>query len=69
MGHDVYISGVGMIPFVKPGTSPSYQEMGEQASRLALQDSGISYDQVQQVYAGYVYGDSTCGNSWSIDWE
>ena len=48
MGHDVYISGVGMIPFVKPGTSPSYQEMGEQASRLALQDSGISYDQVQQ---------------------
>ena len=36
-----------MIPFVKPGTSPSYQEMGEQASRLALQDTGISYDQVQ----------------------
>ena len=46
MGHDVYISGVGMIPFVKPGTSP-YQEMGEQASRLALQDTGISYYQVQ----------------------
>ena len=63
MSHNVYISGVGMIPFVKPGTSPSYQEMGEQASLLALQDTGISYGQVQQVYAGYVYGDSTCGQS------
>ena len=63
MNHKVYISGVGMIPFVKPGTSSSYQEMGEQASLLALQDTGISYEQVQQVYAGYVYGDSTCGQS------
>ena len=63
MSHNVYISGVGMIPFVKPGTSPSCQEMGEQASLLALQDTGISYGQVQQVYAGYVYGDSTCGQS------
>ena len=45
----------GMIPFVKPGTSGTYQEMGEQAVRLALEDSGASCDQVQQVYAGYVY--------------
>ena len=61
MSHEVFVSGVGMIPFVKPGTSGTYQEMGEQAVRLALEDSGASYDQVQQVYAGYVYGDSTCG--------
>ena len=52
-----------MIPFVKPGTSGTYQEMGEQAVRLALEDSGATYDQVQQVYAGYVYGDSTCGQA------
>ena len=52
-----------MIPFLKPGTSPSYQEMGKQASLLALQDSGINYEQIQQVFAGYVYGDSTCGQS------
>ena len=63
MSHQVFVSGVGMIPFVKPGTSGTYQEMGEQAVRLALEDSGATYDQVQQVYAGYVYGDSTCGQA------
>ena len=63
MSHEVFVSGVGMIPFVKPGTSGNYQEMGEEAVRLALEDSGATYDQVQQVYAGYVYGDSTCGQA------
>ena len=63
MSHEVFVSGVGMIPFVKPGTSGTYQEMGEQSVRLALEDSGATYDQVQQVYAGYVYGDSTCGQA------
>ena len=63
MSHEVFVSGVGMIPFVKPGTSGTYQEMGEQAVRLALEDSGATYDQVQQVYVGYVYGDSTCGQA------
>ena len=63
MNHEVFVSGVGMIPFVKPGTSSTYQEMGEQAVRLALEDSGATYDQVQQVYAGYVYGDSTSGQA------
>ena len=63
MSHEVFVSGVGMIPFVKPGTSGTYLEMGEQAVRLALEDSGATYDQVQQVYAGYVYGDSTCGQA------
>ena len=63
MSHEVFVSGVGMIPFVKPGTSGTYQEMGEQAVRLALEDSGATYDQVQQVYAGYVYGDSTSGQA------
>ena len=63
MSNEVFVSGVGMIPFVKPGTSGTFQEMGEQAVRLALEDSGASYDQVQQVYAGYVYGDSACGQA------
>ena len=63
MSHEVFVSGVGMIPFVKPGNSGTYQEMGEQAVRLVLEDSGATYDKVQQVYAGYVYGDSTCGQA------
>ena len=63
MSHEVFVSGMGMIPFVKPSTSGTYLEMGEEAVRLALEDSGATYDQVQQVYAGYVYGDSTCGQA------
>jgi acetyl-CoA acetyltransferase len=50
-----------MIGFTKPGQSKSYHEMGADAVRLALADAGVGYEQVQQVYAGYVFGDSTCG--------
>lgn len=57
----VFVGGVGMIPFAKPGSSKSYDEMGATAGHLALKDAGIGYDAVQQAYAGYVYGDSTCG--------
>lgn len=58
---DVIVAGVGMIPFAKPGASAPYQEMGTEAIKLALADAGLGYDKVQQAYAGYVYGDSTCG--------
>lgn len=63
MGTKVLIGGVGMIPFSKPGASPSYTDMGAQAARLALKDAGIGYEEVQQAYVGYVYGDSTCGQT------
>ena len=63
MSHEVFVSGVGMIPFVKPGTSSSYSEMGAGASILALKDAGFDFSLIQQVYAGYVYGDSTCGQA------
>ncbi|RZL89439.1 MAG: lipid-transfer protein [Variovorax sp.] len=61
MTHKVFVAGVGMIPFRKPGTSEPYDVMGEQAIRMALADAGVDYADVQQAYAGYVYGDSTCG--------
>jgi len=61
MTRKVFVAGVGMIQFKKPGTSDSYDVMGGQAVQQALADAGISYDKVQQAYAGYVYGDSTCG--------
>lgn len=57
------VAGVGMIPFVKPGTEAPYVEMGERAARLALADAGVAYEAVEQVYAGYVYGDSTSGQA------
>ncbi|WP_372884538.1 lipid-transfer protein [Shimia sp.] len=55
------VAGVGMIKFAKPGASDSYDQMGAAAVRDALKDAGLSYDDIQQAYAGYVYGDSTCG--------
>jgi sterol carrier protein 2 len=61
MTKKVILAGVGMIPFVKPSAAEPYTLMGLKAVRLALSDAGVSYDQIQQVYAGYVYGDSTCG--------
>jgi acetyl-CoA acetyltransferase len=61
MTREVFITGVGMIPFAKPGNHPPYPEMGATATRKALQDAGLSYDKVQQAYVGYVYGDSTAG--------
>jgi len=55
------VAGVGMIPFVKPGASDAYDAMGSAAIEAALADAGLGFDALQQAYAGYVYGDSTCG--------
>ncbi len=61
MTNKVFVSGVGMIPFAKPGSSAPYHVMGSEAARLALQDAGLAYDDIDQAYVGYVYGDSTSG--------
>ncbi|MFD4838806.1 lipid-transfer protein [Achromobacter sp. NPDC058515] len=63
MNRKVWVAGVGMIPFSKPGASESYPVMGGRAVREALKDAGVPYDAVQQAYAGYVYGDSTSGQA------
>ena len=61
MSSKVVVSGVGMIPFTKAGTGAPYDQMGAEAGRMALADAGVSYDDIEQAYAGYVYGDSTSG--------
>lgn len=61
MSRDVFVCGVGMIPFAKPGASDPYHRMGERAVQAVLADAGLAYDAVQQAYVGYVYGDSTAG--------
>ena len=63
MNQDVFVAGVGMIPFTKPGAGEAYPQMAAQATRQALADAGIAAEQVQQAYAGYVYGDSTAGQA------
>ncbi|MFC4272718.1 lipid-transfer protein [Sneathiella chungangensis] len=61
MRRKIVVAGVGMTPFVKPGQNEPYPVMGAKAINMALEDAGIGYDKIQQAYAGYVYGDSTCG--------
>ncbi|MEH6822648.1 MAG: lipid-transfer protein [Motiliproteus sp.] len=55
------IAGVGMVKFAKPGRHEPYRVMASKAINTALKDAGIGYDLVQQAYASYIYGDSTCG--------
>ncbi|MFZ3290253.1 MAG: lipid-transfer protein [Telluria sp.] len=61
MSRKAFVTGVGMIPFAKPGASAPYHEMGALAARQALDDAGLAYDDIEQAYVGYVYGDSTSG--------
>lgn len=61
MKRRVNVIGVGMTKFAKPGSSPEYYEMAREAGLNALKDAGINYNEIEQAYAGYVYGDSTCG--------
>lgn len=52
-----------MIRFTKPGESAAWDMMGSAAASAALQDAGISYSEVQMAHVGYVYADSTAGQS------
>lgn len=57
----MYVVGVGVTNFIKPYTGTDYPDIGMDAVKQALKDSGISYDKIQQAVCGYVYGDSTSG--------
>ncbi|MFC8384565.1 lipid-transfer protein [Nocardia sp. NPDC057272] len=62
MTQKVFVVGVGMTKFEKPGSREwDYPDMAREAGTKALADAGIDYDQVQQAYVGYVYGESTSG--------
>ena len=61
MGQRVNVIGVGMVKFQKPGASDDYNVMAGNAIREAIKDSGVDFADIEQAFAGYVYGDSTCG--------
>lgn len=61
VGQTVWVVGVGMVPFVKPGQNEAYPDMAGKAVRAALRDAGLDYSAIEQAYAGYVYADSTAG--------
>jgi acetyl-CoA acyltransferase len=61
-GGRTYVIGVGMTKFDKPGTKEGdYPDWAAEAGRRALEDAGVSYDAVEQAFAGYCYGESTSG--------
>ena len=58
----VYVVGVGMTPFRKPGRDDiDYPQLVRKAGQAALDDAGVKYEQIEQAVVGYVYGDSTSG--------
>ena len=67
MTAPVTVAGVGMVPFTRPSAGARYEQMGAVAARAALDDAGIDYSMVQQVYVGWVYGDSTSGQAAMYD--
>jgi acetyl-CoA acyltransferase len=62
MTERVFVIGVGMTKFEKPGSRDwDYPDMGREAGQKALDDAGIAYEEVEQAAIGYCYGDSTAG--------
>jgi sterol carrier protein 2 len=61
MGRRVNVIGVGMTKFAKPGASEEYNVMATKAAKAAIGDASIEFAEIEQAYAGYVFGESTCG--------
>jgi acetyl-CoA acetyltransferase len=60
----VYVVGVGMTPFRKPGAVVwDYHDMGRDAGAMALADAGIAYTDVQNLFAGFCLAPSTAGQA------
>ncbi len=64
MTNRVYVIGVGMTKFEKPGRREDwdYPQMARESGTAALRDAGIDYETVEQAYVGFVYGESTSGH-------
>jgi acetyl-CoA acetyltransferase len=62
MGRKVFVIGVGMTKFEKPGSRQwDYPDMAREAGTSALADAGLAIEDIEQAAVGYCYGDSTCG--------
>jgi sterol carrier protein 2 len=63
MNNSAQVIGVSMGKFTKPGQQQPYEIMAAEVIRSALEDAGIDYNEIEQAYASYVYGDSACGQT------
>ena len=62
MSRKVYVVGVGMTKFEKPGGKDwDYPDMAREAGTNAIEDAGIEFMDIEQAAVGYCYGDSTAG--------
>jgi acetyl-CoA acyltransferase len=74
-GNRVFVVGVGMTKFEKPGGRGArgadhesgregwdYPDMARESGTKALEDAGVDFSEVEQGYVGYCTGDSTSGN-------
>lgn len=67
MPQQVFVVGVGMTKFEKPGRPTEheapwdYPSMVAEAGTAAIDDAGLRFDQIEVAIASYVYGDSTSG--------
>lgn len=57
----VFVIGVGMTKFEKPGGEKDYPDFAKEAGERALADACISFKEVDQAAVGYCYGESTSG--------
>ncbi|TBN58095.1 lipid-transfer protein [Glaciihabitans arcticus] len=59
----VFVVGVGLTKFEKPGRRENwdYPDMARESGTMALLDAGIEFEQVEEAFVGYVYGESTAG--------
>jgi acetyl-CoA acyltransferase len=60
----VYVIGVGMTKFEKPGRREGwdYPAMAKESGTNALNDAGVGFEAVEQAYAGFCYGESCSGH-------
>jgi len=58
MSDSVFVGGAAMTAFQKPGASPTYDVMGADAVIRALGDAGLTYNDVDEAFVGFVFGDS-----------
>jgi sterol carrier protein 2 len=59
----VFVAGVDMVKFVKPGSQEPYRVMAAKAISGAIKEAGIEPRLIEQAYAAYIYGDTTCGQN------
>jgi len=58
----VFVIGNGLTKFLRPGKhNYEYYDLATIAINRALDDAKISKDEIEKVYACYVYGDSCTG--------